>query len=381
MNDGVYMIRDDNTLVEMRSSPFESEDLLQELLATHPSLIAGDAVDPTNPRRWLLIAREQSVPGEEGGAGRWSLDHLFIDQDGVPTLVEVKRASDTRGRREVVAQMLDYAANGVVYWPIEAIRRQFERTCVASERDPDEALREHLGGPEMDLEEFWRGVDVNLRAGRIRMVFVADVIYPELRRIVEFLNAQMSPAEVIALEIKHYTGQGLRTLVPRLIGRTAEAERRKGSTSSRPPLGPRPSVDEWFSRFEAERGLAEAEIARDVQAWWLERGADIGVTRSQNPSLYVQLNHGGQVGYPAFLKAGGRVTTGLYAMKKLLPFDQDRQRQDVVAAISKATGVKFSDRSFDGEPSVPLEFIRQPEAREKLFTIWQSMIDRIRNST
>ncbi len=35
------------------------------------------------------------------------------------------------------------------------------------------------------------------------MVFVADVIHPELKRIVEFLNAQMSPAEVIALELRH----------------------------------------------------------------------------------------------------------------------------------------------------------------------------------
>ncbi len=99
MTDGVFIVRNDNTLVDMRSSSFESEDLLQQLLATHPSLIAGDAVDPTNPRRWLLIAREQAVPGEEGGAGRWSLDHLFVDQDGVPTLVEVKRASNTVGNQ------------------------------------------------------------------------------------------------------------------------------------------------------------------------------------------------------------------------------------------------------------------------------------------
>jgi hypothetical protein len=38
---------------------------------------------------------------------RWSLDHLFIDGDGVPTLVRVKRTSDPRARREVVAQMLE----------------------------------------------------------------------------------------------------------------------------------------------------------------------------------------------------------------------------------------------------------------------------------
>lgn len=47
---------------------------------------------------------------------RWSLDHLVVDQDAVPTFVEVKRASDTRARREVMAQMLDYAAKGSAFW-------------------------------------------------------------------------------------------------------------------------------------------------------------------------------------------------------------------------------------------------------------------------
>lgn len=36
--------------------------------------------------------------------------------------VEVRRASDTRSRREVVAQMLDYAGNGSVFWTPEQLR-------------------------------------------------------------------------------------------------------------------------------------------------------------------------------------------------------------------------------------------------------------------
>ena len=40
---------------------------------------------------------------------RWSLDHLFVSRTGIPVLIEVKRASDTRLRREVVGQLLDYA--------------------------------------------------------------------------------------------------------------------------------------------------------------------------------------------------------------------------------------------------------------------------------
>ncbi|GJE72943.1 hypothetical protein [Methylorubrum podarium] len=380
MSDGVYMIRDDNTLVEMRSSPFESEELLQRLLATHPSLIAGDAVDPNHPRRWLLIAREQAVPGEEGGSGRWSLDHLFVDQDGVPTLVEVKRASDTRGRREVVAQMLDYAANGVVYWPIDAIKQQFERTCASGERDADEALREHLGRPDADLNEFWRNVDVNLRAGRIRMVFIADVIYPELKRIVEFLNEQMSPAEVIALEIKHYTGQGLRTLVPRLIGRTAEAERRKSTRSSSTTDSPRPELnpEEWFAKLTEQRGAGETAVARAVYDWWVARGGKYEITTAQKPSMIVKLEHEHGHCWPSIMRTNGRVTTALCYVMRSAPFDAVEARREVLETLQRTFGQRYGERAVDGEPYVPLALLQEPAELEKLFAIWQSMIDRIR---
>lgn len=381
MSDGMFIVRDDGTLVAMRASPFESEDVFQVLLAAHPSLLAGDALNPDSPRRWLLVAREQAVPDEEGAPGRWSLDHLFVDQDGVPTLVEVKRASDTRGRREVVAQMLDYAANGVVYWPAETLQRQFERTCAAEGREPDDTVRALLEDPEADPGAFWARVDVNLRAGRIRMVFVADVIHPELKRIVEFLNAQMSPAELIALELRHYAGEGLRTLVPRLIGRTAEAERRKGSGGASASGGARPSVADWFARFEAERGAEELAIAVAVRDWWQDRGADVGTTRSQRPSLYIQVTHAGHMGYPAFIKASGRVTTGLYAIKKLPPFDRENARRDVVTALAEGTGLAFSERAFDGEPSIPLAALRDSRQREAIFAAWQALMDRIRAGT
>ena len=83
-----------------------------------------------DPRRWLLVRREMGVPDEELGSDRWSLDHLFLDQDAMPTLVEVKRSSDTRIRREVVGKMLDYAANAVAHWSIDQIIAEFRTsTC------------------------------------------------------------------------------------------------------------------------------------------------------------------------------------------------------------------------------------------------------------
>jgi len=80
MNGGIYLIQDNDQLVEMKEQAYPSEDLLQGLLAKYPNLLAGDQMDSAAPRRWLLISREASLPSEEGGSGRWSVDHLFLDK-------------------------------------------------------------------------------------------------------------------------------------------------------------------------------------------------------------------------------------------------------------------------------------------------------------
>ena len=123
-----------------------------------------------------MLKREQGVPDQDGGRYRWSLDHLFVDQDGVPTLVEVKRSKDTRIRREVVGQMLDYAANGVAYWPVADLRAAFE----AKTPDADAAIKAALG-ESLTADDLWKAVDQNLGAGRLRMIFLADEIPSELK--------------------------------------------------------------------------------------------------------------------------------------------------------------------------------------------------------
>jgi hypothetical protein len=183
----IYLLKEDSKLLAMEEAPYDSERLLQKLLADHPDLLAGDQIDAEEPRRWLLVTREMAVPGEQDGAGRWSLDHLFLDQDAIPTLVEVKRSSDTRIRREVVGQMLDYAANAVVYWPVEEIKAKFESRCKDDGDDPETELVGLLGEGQ-DTSTFWQSVKTNLQAGRVRLLFIADEIPTELRRVVEFLN-------------------------------------------------------------------------------------------------------------------------------------------------------------------------------------------------
>src|SRR3954453_11799020 len=109
----------------MVERPYAAESDLQGYLAAHPDLLSAEAAEDER-RRWLLVRREMGVADREEGRDRWSLDHLFVDQDAIPTFVEVKRSSDTRLRREVVGQMLDYAANASAYWDAGRLRSSFE---------------------------------------------------------------------------------------------------------------------------------------------------------------------------------------------------------------------------------------------------------------
>lgn len=255
MADGIFVIQGDGSLVELSERVYDSEDVLQGLLARYPRLLGGDDSSSSSARAWLLVEREVGVPDNEKAPDRWSVDHLFIDQDAVPTLVEVKRSTDTRIRREVVGQMLDYAANAIVYWPVETIRAKFEARCDREGLDWLEVLAETFGA-DCDPDASWEKVKTNLQAGKIRMLFVADVIPSELRRVVEFLNTQMDPAEVLALEVRQFVGKDLKTLVPRLIGQTAEAQQKK-----RPSTGPTVTTAQFLDQAGMTRPFFEAVMA------------------------------------------------------------------------------------------------------------------------
>lgn len=330
----------------MSEQEYASEELLQKLLADYPNLLAGDQIDPTQPRRWLLVSREMSLASEEDGAGRWSVDHLFLDQDAIPTIVEVKRSSDTRIRREVVGQMLDYAANAVVYWPIEALRARLEGNQEEHERN----LAEFLGDPDADLEEFWRKVKTNLQAGKVRLIFLADEIPAELRRVVEFLNQQMDPAEVLAVEVKQYVGRGMKTLVPRVIGQTVEAQQKKSGATRESRQWDEPS---FFEDLAARRGAEEAQVARKILEW-----ARMNLPRftwgggKDNGSFIPALDYKNAPYYPLALYTYGRVEIQFQHMRAR-PFDDETKRLELLHRLNEIDGIELPEDKITKRPSIP----------------------------
>lgn len=226
----IFIESDDGAFVSLTAAPYGAEDELQSLLERNPALLGGRQMREADPVRFVLVRRESGVPADEQSGDRWSIDHLFLDQHAVPTLVEVKRSSDTRIRRAVVGQMLDYAANAVAYWSASRLRAEFEETCRSRSLDPVAEIAALFGKADVDL--YWQEVAANLRTGRLRLVFVADVIPPELCRIIEYLNAQMALTEVFGVELHSYVADGVRVLAPTVLGRCSTVEADTGAAST-----------------------------------------------------------------------------------------------------------------------------------------------------
>ena len=379
MGKQIYLLKENGGLEPLKEAPYLNEEDFQTLLEQYPDLLAGDQIDEDNPRRWLLISREVGIPSEDNETARWAVDHLFLDQDGIPTLVEVKRSNDTRIRREVVGQMLDYAANAVMYWPIETIRAKFEAYCEQHHIDPINQILGFLNSEEGDstlVEEFWDKVATNLRAGKIRLVFVADEIPAELKRIVEFLNTQMNPAEVLAVEVKQFVGKGIRILVPKVIGQTAVADRKKRPSGSK-------QWDErsFISTLRAQRGDKEAEVAKRILEWakvhmpaiWWGKGKKYG---GFIPGIY----HKGKWHQLIEVWTNGYVELQFQYMKtKSPPFDKREPRLEFLRRCNEIRGVHLPEEAIDKRPSIPLSVLTNEEALEQFLSVLEWAVEEIRS--
>lgn len=371
---GIFILRGDKKLIEMAEQQYESESILQELLQEYPQLLAGQQIDSGNPRRWLLVCREAGIPDGIGAGDRWATDHLFIDQDGVPTIVEVKRSTDTRIRMEVVGQILDYASNAVAYWPIEKIKSMYEKTCEDKQVDPIQCLIEFLGSND-EPELFWSQVKTNLQAGKIRMLFVADEIPNELQRIVEFLNEQMDPAEILAIEIKQFAGDELKTLVPRVIGLTSEAKRRKGTEVL---------TKQWDENsFIGKLNDNQAKVARKLLEWSKLEMSRIWWGKGKIDGSFIPiLDHKGVDYFPIAVRTGYKdnphIQVQFDPLSKRPPFDDESLRLEFMSRLNEIPEVNLPEDSVSRYPGIPFSLLANDSSFQKLIEALEWLVQKVK---
>ncbi len=114
---------------------------------------------------------------------------------------------------------------------------------------------------------------------------MADTIPTELRRLVEFLNEQMINAEVLAVEVKQFLGEGQKAIVPRLIGMTETARENKQQSNRKPT-----TRDEFLAKCAPEIAnifghILDIAKERGHTVYWGKVGFSIRVYLPETESL------------------------------------------------------------------------------------------------
>lgn len=359
-----------NRAIELTEAKYDSEDLFQELIENYPGLLAGDQITPDQPRKWIMISREIGIPESDGGGAQWFLDHLFIDQDAIPTFVEVKRSTDTRIRREVVAQMLDYAANASAYWPVDKIREIYFARCKEKSIEP----LEELDIPPDGAGAFWEKVDSNLRLGKLRLLFAADEIPASLQRIIEFLNNQMTDTEVLGLEVKQFVSDdGARILVPRIIGKTQAAAQVKSRSEFVW------TEESFLERVENISGQDIANVCEKALRAFEQLGCRIYWGSGQVQAGFVPVFDGRQQHQLcSFYSYSKDAKVEIYFQHFKAPFNDEARQRELLWRFNEIPGVHISDSKLFKRPSFSCSLLVDPVNFEKLISIFRNMIAEIK---
>lgn len=267
--------------------------------------------------------------------------------------------------------MLDYASNGLAFWTIDDLQHTFAATCTADDRDPETVLQEFLGTGG-DVAGFWQMIEENIRTERIRMIFVADEVSPELRRIISFLNRQMRTSEMLAIELRQFVGAGVRAFVPDVIVKPDRVVPIPGVTWTE---------ERFMAVLEERAGKDAVDVARDILAWGKRATSQISFGRGvRDGSLLPVLEWRGIDYYPIFVWTYGKVEIQFQWLQSRPPFDDVERRKELLDRLNAIPGITLPQDSLGRRPSFPLAVLNRREVREQFIEVLDWVIAEIKGT-
>ena len=259
-------------------------------------------------------------------------------------------------------------------WDVDFIRKQFEDDCEEYAEEPEalvSALRDE--DPESDYDGFWDKVSTNLQTGNLRLLFVADRIPPELRRIVEFLNEQMKPTEVLAVELRQFEGSAQNVLVPAVMGLTSRGEAKR----ERDRYGRQWDEDSFLADMQARHGEGAVEVARRILRWVDPLVSRIWWGKGQKYGSFVPVIDVDDMWYGLFRvdtsRPGIQVYFAIFQSRGLLRIEDCTEIKDRLNTID---GVYLG--RAEGYPTFDLLALASDDSFNSFATIFGDIIDTIK---
>jgi hypothetical protein len=195
------------------------ESKLQTLLFDFPNTLPVTEIDPGfGPLAAVCI----ELPTPSG-----YIDNLFVTEAGDLAIAECKLWRNPQARRQVVAQIIDYAHN-LTSWSYDDLDTAIRRAQLPSGGKVDRSLFDHVVQvTSLDEPQFIDAVSRNLRLGRVMLMVVGDGIREGVETLANFLQLHAGIHFTLALvEMPVYQlPSGGFVLQPRVLAKTLNIER------------------------------------------------------------------------------------------------------------------------------------------------------------
>jgi len=346
----------------VESNAYGAETELQELLATSPDVISMDEIRP-GAGPLVAAVREFYLPV---GA----IDILAFTARGDIAIIECKLAKNTQAKREVIGQILDYAAH---VWDMsyEELDQSIQNMTNRSLAD---LVHEQSNDPEWDEEEFRANVNLALDRGNFILTIAVNEINEELNRIVRYVNSAGSPAfSFAALEMRRFQKSKTEMLVPHVFG-PAHTPSKPASKSQRW------NEESLFDALRAREPLSEP-VARQILGW--ARSRHLRITWGQG-SLYGSFvpvfHHNGRDHALFAVYTNCVIETYFYWYQQKPPFESEESRLGILQRLNDIEGVSIPADGIKKRPSIRLSILQKQTALDQLLAVFDWMIEEIKKT-
>jgi hypothetical protein len=342
----------------VESNAYAAEKELQELLADSPDIISMEEIRP-GAGPLVAAVREFSLP-----VGY--IDILAFTARGDIAIVECKLAKNTQAKREVIGQIMDYAAH-LWEWSYEELDQRIQST---GNPPLAELVRKNADDPDWDEEVFRANISAALEQGNFILTIAVNEINEELHKIIRYINSAGTPAfSFAALEMRRFHKANIEMLVPHVFGQ-AQAK----------VVSPKWDEETFFANLNQKDEAAEP-VAGQILAWAKQNLTSVWWGEGSKDGSFV----------PTFLHASQKhqlfavwtnATVEIYFQwyQHKDPFKSDQSRLEILKRLNEIEGVNLSNAEINKKPSIKLSTLASPESLKKFLAVFEWMLAEIKKS-
>jgi hypothetical protein len=187
----------------------------------------------------------------------------------------------------------------------------------------------------------------------------------------------MTPAEILGVEIKQYIGENLKTLVPRVLGKTGAAEITKGKISSRENSN---WTEESFKEAILNKhGQKALDVVNKILKWatshvsyvWYGKGEKHG-------SLVPTLLSKDRERYCFAIWTYGSIEIYFQYIKDKPPFNDEVKRRELLDKLNAIEGINIPLDKISKRPNIPLQMLYSEENLKAFLSVFDWYFQQIR---